>query len=220
MANPPGPLLEQVRAWQAVDPDPETRHELDELIAAGDTAELAERFAGRLQFGTAGLRAALGAGPMRMNRVVVRRAAWGLVRYLLETDPAARERGLVIGFDARHNSDVFAVDTARVAAALGVRSRILPGPLPTPVLAYSVVGLDAAAGVMVTASHNPPQDNGYKVYLGDGAQIVPPHDIGISARIAEAPDEVAVGGAGRRADRGARHGGVRSVPRLDPSRRP
>ncbi len=192
MANPPGPLLDQVRAWQAVDPDPATRRELDELVAAGDTAELAERFAGRLQFGTAGLRAALGAGPMRMNRVVVRRAAWGLVRYLLETDPAAGERGLVIGYDARRNSDVFAVDTARVAAALGVRSRILPGPLPTPVLAYSVVGLDAAAGVMVTASHNPPQDNGYKVYLGDGAQIVPPHDAGISARIAQAPDDVAL----------------------------
>src|SRR4029079_1571483 len=101
MANPPGPLLDEVRAWQAVDPDPQTRAELDGLIAAGDTDALAERFGGRLQFGTAGLRAALGAGPMRMNRVVVRRAAWGLVRYLLETDPAATERGLVIGFDAR-----------------------------------------------------------------------------------------------------------------------
>jgi phosphomannomutase len=192
----PGPLLDEVRAWQAVDPDADTRGELDALIDAGDTEALAERFAGRLQFGTAGLRAALGAGPMRMNRVVVRRAAWGLVRYLLETDPDAANRGLVIGFDARRNSDVFAGDTARVAAALGVRSRVLPGPLPTPVLAYSVVGLDAAAGVMVTASHNPPQDNGYKVYLGDGAQIVPPHDTGISERIAQAPDDVPVAADG------------------------
>src|SRR5262245_39378150 len=122
----PGPLLDDVRAWQAVDPDAETRDELDALIAAGDAASLEERFAGRLQFGTAGLRAALGAGPMRMNRVVVRRAAWGLVRYLLEIDPEAARRGLVIGFDARRNSDVFARDTARVAAALGVRSRLLP----------------------------------------------------------------------------------------------
>ncbi|MGD9703930.1 MAG: phospho-sugar mutase [Acidimicrobiia bacterium] len=185
-------LRDRAAAWIAVDPDPDTRAELERLVAADDGAGVADRFDGRLQFGTAGLRGALGAGPMRMNRVVVRRAAWGLVQYLLRTDPRTAERGIVIGYDARRNSDVFALDSARVAAALGVRSMLLPHRLPTPVLAFSITELDAAAGVMVTASHNPPQDNGYKVYLGDGAQIVPPHDTGISAEIDRAPADVPV----------------------------
>lgn len=185
-------LRRRATAWQAVDPDPETVAELDELLAAEDVEGVQDRFSGRLEFGTAGLRGALGAGPMRMNRVVVRRAAWGLISYLLQTDPRAAERGVLVGFDARRNSDVFAADTARVAAALGVRAMVLPRPMPTPVLAFGITGMDAAAGVMVTASHNPPQDNGYKVYLGDGAQIVPPHDTGISAQIDLAPEEVPV----------------------------
>jgi phosphomannomutase len=188
-------LRERAESWIAVDPDPETRAELEQLVTADDDDGLADRFAGRLQFGTAGLRGALGAGPMRMNRVVVRRAAWGLAQYLLKTDPRAAERGIVIGYDARRNSDVFARDTARVAAALGIRTMLFAQRVPTPLLAFSVTELDAAAGVMVTASHNPPQDNGYKVYLGDGSQIVPPHDRAISDEIDRAPADVPVSAA-------------------------
>src|SRR5262245_40929080 len=119
--------------WIAVDPDPETQAELEHLVAVDADAELADRFDGRLQFGTAGLCGALGAGPMRMNRVFVRRAAWGLVQYLLATDPRAVELGIVVGYDGRRNSDVFALDTCRVAAALGVPAKLLPRMLPTPV---------------------------------------------------------------------------------------
>jgi phosphomannomutase len=183
--------LGAARAWLADDPDPETRHELDALIGSagrGDTvaaADLVARFAGMLTFGTAGLRGALGAGPMRMNRVVVARAAAGLGRYLLDTlGPEACRAGVVVGFDARKNSAVFAADTAAVLGGMGIPTHLLPGPLPTPVTAFAIRHLDAVAGVMVTASHNPPQDNGYKVYLGDGAQIVPPVDADIAARIA------------------------------------
>jgi phosphomannomutase len=185
---------EELRAtaerWRAAEPDDDIRAELTELID-GDHAELAERFSGRLQFGTAGLRAAVGAGPLRMNRLVVQQAAAGLAQYLLDTDPRARERGVVIGFDARRKSDVFASDTARVMAAVGIPSRLFDQQVPTPVLAWSITAIDAAAGVVVTASHNPPADNGYKVYLDDGAQIVPPHDTGISDRI-EVVDPTAV----------------------------
>jgi phosphomannomutase len=180
MTDPDAPTT--ARAWLAAEPDIDIREELQELID-GPADELAERFADRLQFGTAGLRAAVGAGPMRMNRLVVRQAAAGLAQYLLDTDPRARQRGVVIGFDARRKSDVFAADTARVMAAYGIRSMLFDQRVPTPVLAYSITELDAAAGVVVTASHNPPADNGYKVYLGDGCQIVPPHDSAIAARI-------------------------------------
>lgn len=172
------------RRWLAAEPDADIRDELQALID-GPPDELAERFDGRLQFGTAGLRAAVGAGPLRMNRLVVQQAAAGLARYLLDTDPNARERGVVVGFDARRKSDVFAADTARVMAAHGIRAMLFDRYVPTPVLAWSITDLGAAAGVVVTASHNPPADNGYKVYLADGAQIVPPHDAGIAARIDE-----------------------------------
>ena len=168
--------LQLATRWLAAEPDDDIRDELQALID-GDPAALAERFAGRLTFGTAGLRAAVGAGPLRMNRLVVRQAAAGLANYLKASDPRAAERGVVIGYDVRRKSDVFAHDTARVMAAAGLQAMLLPDPLPTPVLAWSITELDAAAGVMVTASHNPPADNGYKVYLGDGAQIVPPHDV-------------------------------------------
>ena len=134
-------LRAAAEAWLADDPDPETRAELQALLDAGDTEALADRFRGRLQFGTAGLRAELGAGPMRMNRVVVRRAAAGLARWLLDTDPTAAERGVVIGFDARHNSDVFAADSAAVLAGAGIRAlpacpsrcprRCWPSPSPS-----------------------------------------------------------------------------------------
>ena len=178
-------LVERARTWAAEDPDPVTVAELERLIAAGDTDELADRFDGTLEFGTAGLRGALGAGPRRMNRVVVLRAAAGLAAYLHRTGAATEGASVVIGYDARHNSEVFARDTAEVMTGAGIRAHVMPRPLPTPLLAFAIRDLGCVAGVMVTASHNPPQDNGYKVYLGDGSQIVPPADIDIAACIAE-----------------------------------
>jgi phosphomannomutase len=175
-------LIERARAWAADDPDPVTRAELEALIEKGDTEELADRFDGTLEFGTAGLRGELGAGSNRMNRVVVTRAAAGLAAYLKDQG-APRDASVVIGYDARHNSDVFARDTAEVMSGAGLRALVLPRPLPTPLLAFAIRELGCVAGVMVTASHNPPQDNGYKVYLGDGSQIVPPADAEIAARI-------------------------------------
>ncbi|MFD5872434.1 phospho-sugar mutase [Streptomyces sp. NPDC060322] len=174
-------LLTRARTWLAEDPDPETRAELEGLIEAGDEPALADRFAGTLQFGTAGLRGEIGAGPMRMNRSVVIRAAAGLAAYL----KARGQTGglVVIGYDARYRSADFARDTASVMTGAGLRAAVLPRPLPTPVLAYAIRHLGAVAGVEVTASHNPPRDNGYKVYLGDGSQIVPPADTEIAAAI-------------------------------------
>ncbi|MUN63714.1 phospho-sugar mutase [Kocuria sediminis] len=241
--RPEPDLLAAARAWAAEDPDPATRAELTELAeraAARDAAaqaELADRFSGTLQFGTAGLRAALGAGPMRMNRVVVLRAAAGLAAHVLATagdagtgeavpvradveDAGAEQAGTggagtrnsaaesagpgnaaaagsgplraVVGYDARYNSDVFARDTAAVFTAAGIETLLMPSALPTPVLAWAVRAFAAEVGVMVTASHNPPADNGYKVYLGGravapearGCQIVAPHDRLIAERIA------------------------------------
>ena len=176
--------IDAAKAWLAEDPDPDTRAELAALLDAGDDAELADRFGARLEFGTAGLRGALGAGPNRMNRAVVMRAAAGLSSYV----KANGGTSVVIGYDARHKSDVFAHDTAAVVAGYGLVPLVLPKPLPTPVLAFAIRHLGASAGVMVTASHNPPQDNGYKVYLGDGAQIVPPADAEISAAIEAVAD--------------------------------
>lgn len=179
-------LLQRAQAWHDQDPDEVTQSELAALIAAaeaGDVAPLAVRFDGRLEFGTAGLRGELGAGPQRMNRVLVTQAAAGLAAYLLAHDP---HPSIVIGYDGRTNSEVFARDTAVIMAGAGVRTTLLPRHLPTPVLAFAVRELEVSAGVMVTASHNPPRDNGYKVYLGGldhGSQIVPPADAAIAAAI-------------------------------------
>ena len=166
-------LVARARDWVADDPDPITRLELaDRLDAAeaGDEAarsDVVDRFAGHLDFGTAGLRGRLGAGPNRMNLAVVVRTAAGIASWLVATGgPDTARRGVAICFDARHRSADFAEASAAVFAAAGIRAHVLPGPLPTPVLAFAVRHLDAAAGVMVTASHNPPQDNGYKVYDG------------------------------------------------------
>ncbi len=167
--------------WLAADPDPVTRAELERLTAIGDQAEIDARFGDRLRFGTAGIRGPMGCGPNRMNRVVVRQMAAALAAHL---GPGAR---VVIGFDARHNADVFAGDVAAVLAAAGCHPMRLPRQSPTPVLAFAVSHLEADAGVMVTASHNPPGDNGVKVYLGDGAQIIPPHDRAIEAAMASQP---------------------------------
>jgi phosphomannomutase len=183
-------LRQRAEQWLADDPDPGSQAELGALIdqLPATAAELADRFAGPLTFGTAGLRGPMRAGPNGMNLAVVRQAAAGLVAWLRERDG---HRPLVIGYDARHQSRAFAEETARVAAGAGRPALLLPRALPTPVLAHAVRLLDACAGVMVTASHNPPRDNGYKVYLGaglggpggDGAQIVPPADTGIEAAI-------------------------------------
>ncbi|WP_457966403.1 phospho-sugar mutase [Arthrobacter sp. D1-29] len=193
-------LLSQAREWAAQDPDSATSAELTELIRLYEDGvpvarqELADSFNGTLQFGTAGLRAALGPGPNRMNRVVVRRAAAGLAAFLLEAvgeaAPGTAPRA-VVGYDARYNSDIFAEETAAIFTAAGIETFLMPAALPTPLLAFAVRALDCDGGVMVTASHNPPQDNGYKVYLGRhaveesgrGAQIVAPYDARIAATI-------------------------------------
>ena len=183
-------VLDAARRWLADDPDPVTREELAAVLSAAEagdgpaTVDLTDRFAARLEFGTAGLRGAMGAGPNRMNRVVVRRTAAGLAVWLRCTGgEQAVQRGVVVGFDARHHSLEFARDTASVLAGAGVTVHLMPGPLPTPILAFSLRQLGCAAGVMVTASHNPAADNGYKVYDASGSQIVGPADREISDAI-------------------------------------
>jgi len=184
-----GDFARVIAGWIDQDPDPQTRQQVGDLLTAADsgdaraTAELVDAFSSRLQFGTAGLRGALGPGPNRMNRVVVGQAAAGLATYLLDHGLAGGK--VIIGFDARYNSDVFARDTAEIISGAGFQTMITPGPLPTPVVAFGIRHFGCVAGVVVTASHNPPQDNGYKVYLGDGSQIVPPVDVEISSRIEE-----------------------------------
>jgi phosphomannomutase len=194
-------LTARVQSWIQQDPDPVTKAQLTELLNAAQTdqaalLELQDAFVAPLEFGTAGLRGALGAGPNRMNRVTVLQAASGLAQYLVQQGFAGKK--VVIGFDARYNSDVFAADTARVMSGAGLDPMVFSHVVPTPVLAFAIRHLDACAGVMVTASHNPPQDNGYKVYLGDGRQIVSPVDEQISKLINAVTDvsEISLGSTG------------------------
>ena len=194
----PDPLVALGEAWLASDPDPDTRSELQGVVqgaaagVAGAESALIRMFSGILEFGTAGLRGPIGAGPNAMNVVMVRRAAWGIGQHLMNTlvaqgDTKGAPR-VVIGFDARHKSELFARESARVLTAYGVDVTLFPAPLPTPVLAWAVRAWGADAGIQVTASHNPAQDNGYKVYLGEritpdspGSQLVSPHDKAIHA---------------------------------------
>ncbi|MRX42933.1 phospho-sugar mutase [Agromyces kandeliae] len=184
--------IARAEAWIAQDPDAETRDELAAIVARvreGDaeaSADLADRFDARLAFGTAGLRGEIAAGPNRMNRVLVSQGAAGLARFLLEHATDAAAPSVVVGYDGRRNSEAFARDVVEVMAGAGVRAILLPRLLPTPVLAFAVRHLDTSAGVMITASHNPPNDNGMKVYLGgsdEGSQIVAPADAEIAAQI-------------------------------------
>jgi len=178
-------LLERAKAWLDQDPDPVTRDQLAKLIEAGDETELQRAFEPRITFGTAGLRGELGAGAARMNRVLVAQAAKGLAEYLLDHEAVP---SVVIGYDGRINSDIFARDSAEILAGAGIRVTLFDTYVPTPVLAHSVKFGYFSAGIMVTASHNPPNDNGYKVYLGGdfgGSQIISPIDRDIEAKIVE-----------------------------------
>jgi phosphomannomutase len=192
----PDPIAD-ARAFLSEDPDPETRAELQGLLERAETGdeearrELADRFSGPLKFGTAGLRGRVEAGLSRMNRLVVIRAAWGVGTHLIEESarggPDPRRDGVVVGFDGRRSSRQFAEDTAAVLAGLDVPVHLFPDPVPTPLVSFAVPHLGASAGVVVTASHNPPEDNGYKVYRATGAQIAPPVDSAIAACIDRAP---------------------------------
>jgi phosphomannomutase len=170
-------------AWMDGDVDDETRTAMRALLDGGDLALLTDHIGAALSFGTAGLRGEVGPGPNRMNRAVVIRTTRGLADFLLAEVPDAADRGVVVGFDARTDSARFAADTVGVLAAAGIEVRWFPTPQPTPLIAYAQKTLDAAAAVVVTASHNPPADNGYKVYVEGAAQIVPPTDAAIAAAI-------------------------------------
>jgi phosphomannomutase len=182
-------LLRRARTWVENDPDPSSRAELEALLCSEDPTktDLADRFAGALEFGTAGLRGIVGAGPNRMCRAVVLRTTHGLACYLLETTPGAAQAGVVIGFDGRRLSREFAEDTACTLAGAGIHTQLFATVVPTPLLAFAVTHLACAAGVMITASHNPPEYNGFKAYWGNGAQIIPPIDVGIAKAIETAP---------------------------------
>ncbi|NVD08520.1 phospho-sugar mutase [Vibrio sp. JPW-9-11-11] len=176
-------MMDNVTRWLEKDPDPHTREELQHLIDQQQFSELEDRFRQRLEFGTAGLRGEVGCGPNRMNRLVIQETATGLGHYLIEQVSDARHRGVVIGYDGRIDSQQFAHDTACVLTALGIKVFLTHTVAATPIVAFGVKHFNAAAAVVVTASHNPPQYNGFKVYWENGAQIIPPHDAGIAAEI-------------------------------------
>lgn len=183
MSDPTKDLRARALEWLREDPDETTRAELQAILDAGDVDQLKDRFGAKLEFGTAGLRGVLGAGPNRMNRAVVIRTTAGLCAYLRDKIQDVATRGVVIGYDGRRMSREFAEDAAEVCAGAGIKAYLFGSVTPTPLTAFAVTALGAAAGVMVTASHNPPEYNGYKVYWENGAQIIPPHDVGIAAAI-------------------------------------
>jgi len=186
-------MIEQITQWLAIDPDPKTREELQRLIDEKQTLELEDRFRCRLEFGTAGLRGKVGCGPNRMNRLVIQQTATGLGQYLLTQFEDSKQRGVVIGYDGRADSKQFAHDTAAVLTALGIKVYLTHDVAATPIVAFGVKHLNTVAAVVVTASHNPPEYNGFKVYWENGAQIIPPHDSGIAHHIdiaAESPLEL------------------------------
>lgn len=176
-------MMEQVTRWLEKDPDPHTREELQHLIDEQAFDELDDRFSQRLEFGTAGLRGKVGCGPNRMNRLVIQETATGLGHYLVQQVKDAKTRGVVIGYDGRTDSKQFAHDTASVLTSLGIKVFLTHAVAATPIVAFGVKHFDAAAAVVVTASHNPPEYNGFKVYWENGAQIIPPHDSGIAGEI-------------------------------------
>ncbi len=176
-------MMKKVTSWLEKDPDPKTRQELQTLIDQQQWNEIEERFKSRLEFGTAGLRGKVGCGPNRMNRLVIQETAAGLGAYLIKQVENAQQRGVVIGYDGRPDSQQFAQDTASVLTALGIKVYLTHQVAPTPVVAFGVNHFKAAAAVVVTASHNPPEYNGFKVYWENGAQIIPPHDAGIATEI-------------------------------------
>ena len=183
-------LLSKAKLWLTQDPDPNTRAELEKLVENNDLEELHSRFDTRLEFGTAGLRGELGAGPNRMNRVVVAQAALAIAQFLNHNREQYLDQNgelsVVVGFDGRINSDIFAKDSAEIFAGAGIRVSLFDSPVPTPVACFTGARGKASATVVVTASHNPPRDNGYKVYLGGlnfGSQLVPPQDKEIAGLI-------------------------------------
>lgn len=176
-------MMEQVTRWLEKDPDPRTREELQQLIDQQALTDLEDRFRQRLEFGTAGLRGKVGCGPNRMNRLVIQETASGLGKYLIQQVENAKTRGVVIGYDGRTDSKQFAHDTASALTALGIKVFLTHDVAATPIVAFGVKHFNAAAAVVVTASHNPPEYNGFKVYWENGAQIIPPHDSGIAAQI-------------------------------------
>ncbi|CAM2935050.1 phospho-sugar mutase [Vibrio diazotrophicus] len=176
-------MMEKVTQWLSADPDPKTREELQYLIDHKEYEELEDRFKCRLEFGTAGLRGKVGCGPNRMNRLVIQQTALGLGEYLVKHVENAKQRGVVIGYDGRTDSKSFAHDTAAVLSALGIKVYLTHKVAATPIAAFGVKHFNAAAAVVVTASHNPPEYNGFKVYWENGAQIIPPHDSGIAQEI-------------------------------------
>ncbi len=175
-----------ITQWLARDPDSKTRQELQQLIDSNSQQELTDRFSARLAFGTAGLRGKVGAGPNRMNRLVIQETATGLGQYLLEQVNNADTRGVIVGYDGRIDSKQFAHDTASVLTAMGIKVYLTAKVAATPIVAFGVKKFNAAAAVVVTASHNPPEYNGFKVYWENGAQIIPPHDAGIASKIDQA----------------------------------
>ncbi len=177
-------LRAEVERWIGEDPDEDTRAELRALLEAGDESELRDRFRGMLTFGTAGLRGLLGGGPNRMNRSVVLRATAGFCAHLKASVPDAAERGVVVGFDGRRKSRTLANDAASVIAGMGLKAMVFEEVAPTPLVAFALLDQKAAGALVITASHNPPDYNGYKVFWENGAQIIPPHDAAIAEAIA------------------------------------